>query len=70
MNKVTIGDLRLEVKVVKTWRRMSSIHFMEDGMHKVNIGPKGKVMVVAIRGETFLRTNVVNRIKSLLRLTW
>ena len=48
--RVTIGDLHLEVNVVKTWRRRSFIHFVEDSMHKVNVGPKGKVMVVAIVG--------------------
>ena len=69
MDKVTIGDLCLEVKVVKTWRRRSSIHFVEDDMYKVNVGPKGKVMVVAIVGETILWTNVVNRIKLLVCLT-
>ena len=68
MDKVTIGDLLLEVKVVKTWRRGSSIHFVEDGMHKVNVGPKDKVMVVAIVEETILRTNVINRIRSLVQL--
>ena len=69
MDKVTIGDLCLEVKVVKTWRRRNSIHFVEDDMHKVNVGPKGKVVVVAIVRETILQTNVVNRIKLLICLT-
>ena len=54
MDKVTIWNLLLEVKVVKTWRRVSSIHFVEDGMHKVNVGPRDKVMVVAIVEETIL----------------
>ena len=53
MDKVTMGDLFLEVKVVKTWRRKSSIHFIKDGMHKVNVGMRDKVMVVTIVGETF-----------------
>ena len=66
MDMATIGDLLLEVKVVKTWRRGSSIHFVEDGMYKANVGPKDKVMVVAIVEETILRTNVVNRIRLLL----
>jgi hypothetical protein len=29
-------------------------------MHKVNVGPKDKVMVVVIVEETIFRTNVVN----------
>ena len=52
MVKETIGDLLLEVKVLKTWRRKSSIRFVEDDMHKVNVGSRGNVMVVAIVGET------------------
>ena len=69
MDKLTIRDLLLEFKVVKTWRRGSSIHFVEDGMHKVNVGPRDKVMVVAIVEETIPRTNVVNRIRLLASLT-
>ena len=52
MVKETIGDLLLEVQVLKTWRRKSSIRFVEDDMHKVNVGSRGNVMVVAIVGET------------------
>ena len=69
MDKVTIGDLLLEVKVVKTGRRRSSIHFVEDDMQKVNVGPRDKVMVVAIVEETIPRTNIVNWIRLLVRLT-
>ena len=65
MDRVTIEDLHLEVKVVKTWREGSSTRFVGDGMHKVNVGPKDKVMGVAIVGETILRTSVVNRTRSL-----
>ena len=66
MDKATIEDLLLEVKVVKTWRRRSSIHFVGDGMHMVNVGPRDKVMVVVIMEETILRTNVANRIRLLV----
>ena len=66
MDKVTIGDLLLEVKVVETWRRGSSIYFRKNSMHKVNVGPRNKVMVVAIVEETILRTNVVNWIRFLV----
>ena len=62
MDKATIGDIILGVKVVKTW---SSIRFVGDGMHMVNVGPRDKVMVVAIVKETILRTNVVNRVRLL-----
>ena len=61
MDKTTIGGLLLEIKVVKMWRKWSSTHIVEDGMHKVNVGPKDKVMVVVIVGETILRTSVINR---------
>jgi len=67
-DRVTIEDLHLEVKVVKMWREGSSTRFVEDGMHKVNVGPKDNVMVVAIVVETIPRMSVVNRIKSLTRL--
>ena len=43
--------------------------FVKDGMHKVNVGPRGKLMIVAIVGETILRTSVVNRIRLLMCLT-
>ena len=33
MDKVTIRDHLLEVKMVKTWKKGSSIHFAEDNMH-------------------------------------
>ena len=66
MDMITIGDLFLEVKVVKTWRKWSFIHFVEDGMYKANVGLRDKVMVVAIVEETILHTNIVNRIRLLV----
>jgi hypothetical protein len=69
MVKETIRVLLLGVKLVKIMRRRSSIHFVEGGMPKVNVGPKGKVMVVVIVVEIILRTNVVNRTKLLVCLT-
>jgi hypothetical protein len=69
MVKETIGVLLLRVKVVKTMRKRSSIHFAEGGMPKVNVGPKGKVMVVVIVAEVILRTNVVNWTRLLVYLT-
>jgi hypothetical protein len=58
MVRVIIRDLHLECKVVRMWRGGSSIHFVDDGL-------KDMVMVVVIVGETILRTNVVNRTRSL-----
>ena len=66
MDMATIGDLLLEVKVVKTWRRENSIRMVEDGMHKVNVGLRDKVMVVVIIEETILWTNVINQIRLLV----
>ena len=40
MDKVIIKDLLLEVRVVKTWRKRSSIRFVEDDMHKAKVGPR------------------------------
>jgi hypothetical protein len=60
MVRVITGDLPLEGKAVIMWREMRSIPFIEDGMHKVSVGPKDKVMVVVIVGEIILRTSVVN----------
>ena len=37
MDKIIIGDLLLDVKVVKIWRKESSINFWEDCMHKINV---------------------------------
>ena len=37
MDKIIIGDLLLDVKVVKIWRKESSIIFWEDCMHKINV---------------------------------
>ena len=62
----TIEDLLLEVKVVKTWIRGSSIRIVEDGMHKPNVSPRDKVIIIAIVEETILRTNVVNQIRLLV----
>ena len=70
MVRVTIGDLLLEVKVVKMWKERNSICFVEDDMHKVNVGPKDKVMLVVIVEETIIQTNVVNRIRLLVCLIW
>ena len=36
------------------WRERNSILFLEDDMHKVNVGPKDKVMVVVFVGKTIL----------------
>ena len=55
MGMATIKDLLLGVKVVKTWRKGSSIHFMGDSMHMVNVGPRDKVMVIVIVEETIIR---------------
>ena len=66
MDMTIIGDLLLEVKIVKTWRRRGCIYFVGDGMHKVNVGPRHKIMVVAIVEETILWTNVVNQIRLLV----
>ena len=66
MDMVTIGDLLLEVKVVKMWRGKSSICFVEDGMHKVNVGPRDKIIVEAIVGETIFGTSVINRMRLLV----
>ena len=66
MDMTTIEDLFLEVKVVKTWRRENSIHIVKDGMYKVNVGLRDKVMVVVIVQETIFRINVVNRIRLLV----
>jgi len=60
MVRAIIEDLPLECKVVKMWKEMNSILFVEDDMHKVNVGPKDKVMVVVIVEETIIWTNVVN----------
>lgn len=65
MVRAIIGDLLLEDKVVKMWREGSFTLFVEDGMHRVNVGLKDKVMVVVIVGEIILRMSVVNQIKSL-----
>ena len=71
MDMVTIRDLLLDVKVFKMWRGRSSICFVEDDMHKVNVGPKYKVMVVAIVGETILWTSVINEIRlSVCLIRW
>ena len=70
MDKVTIGDLLLKVKVVKMWKLRYSIYFVKGDMHKINVGPMNKVMVVAIVRKTILRTNVVNRIRLLIYLIW
>jgi hypothetical protein len=69
MVRVIIGDLHVECKVVKMWRGRNSTCFVEDGMHKVNVGPKDMVMVVIIVGETIFRMNIVNRTRSLPCLT-
>ena len=42
MDMETIEDPLLEVKVVKTWIKGSSIRIVEGGMHKVNVGPRTK----------------------------
>jgi hypothetical protein len=60
MVRAIIEDLPLKCKVVKMWKERSSILFVGDDMHNVSVGPKDKVMVVVIVGETILRTNVVN----------
>ena len=54
MGMAILGDLLLGVKVVKTWRKGSSIHFVGDGMHMVNVGPRDKIIVVVIVEETIL----------------
>ena len=66
MDRVTIGDLLLGVKVIKMWRERSSIFFVEDDMHKVSVGPKDKVMDVIIVEETILQTSVINLIRLLV----
>ena len=45
--------------------KKNCIRFMESGMHEVNVGPKGKIMVVVIVAETIIWMNVINRIKLL-----
>lgn len=62
----TIENLLLEVKVVKTTTKKKFICFVGNGMHKVNDGSIDKVMVVVFVGETIFRTNVINRIRSLV----
>ena len=66
MDKATIGDLLLEVNVVKTRTRGNSIQIVGDDTHMVNVGPRDKVIVVVIVEETILRTNVANRIRLLV----
>ena len=66
MGMTIIGGLLLGVKVVKTWRRRSSIHFVGEDMHMVNVGPRDKVIVVVIVVKTILRTNFTNRIRLLV----
>ena len=66
MVKGTIGVTLLEVKVVKTMKRKSFTKLVGNGMPKVNVGPMDKAMVVVIVVGTILRTNVVNRIRSLI----
>ena len=65
MDRVTIGDLLLEDKLVRMWRGRSSILFVGGSMHKVNVGPRVKIMGVVIVGEIILRTIIVNLIRSL-----
>ena len=52
------------------WRRNSYIIFVEDDMHKINVGPKDKDTVVAIVEEIILRTSVANKIRSLACPIW
>ena len=54
MDRVTIRDLLLELKMVKMWRERSSIRFVGDGTHNVNVGPRDTIMAVVIVGETIL----------------
>ena len=39
--------------------------FVEDDTHKVNVGSRGKVMVIVIVGETIIWTSVIKWIKLL-----
>ena len=65
INRVTIGCLLLEDKLVKMWREKSSIIFVVSDMHMVNVGPRVRTMDIVIVGEIINRTSVVNLIRSL-----
>jgi hypothetical protein len=54
MVKAIIRGLSLENKVVRMWKEMSFIIFTGNGMHKVSVGLRNKVMVVVIAGEIIL----------------